>query len=410
MRICIATHLFPVRSETFVREHAIELVRRGANVSIVAASCGHGIERSELDELSDLGIQILHTRLVPRGFGTGTAAAALLLWKPRLLGDLLQPRPWNRRELITTSLIAKKIASVKADVLHVHFGTLAARLNRLSRHVSGVPPMITSWHGYDANIIPKIRGSDMYLDFFRSNGIHTIGSCFMRNRLLELGAQEASLSIVPMGIDLQKFAYIERSRLENAPLRLLSVGRLTEVKGHAQLIEAVHRLAQRDISVQLRIVGEGDLRETLERLIRKLSLQETVVLIGAIQSQQVVEEMHSADVFVLTGIEASDGRVESQGVVYAEAQATGLPVIASVIGGVPDSLLDGQTGLLCQPGDVEAIARAIERFVIDPALIRTFGVNGRRYIEENFSVSVMASRFELIYERLCSQNLSRYNS
>ena len=99
----------------------------------------------------------------------------------------------------------------------------------------------------------------------------------------------------------------------------------------------------------------------------------------------------------LSGKVTDAGKVESQGVVFAEAQATGLPVVACDVGGVSDSLIHGETGVLCPQGDVSAMAKAISGFWKNPELIDEFGRRGRQLVEGRFSLDAMLSGFDHVY-------------
>jgi colanic acid/amylovoran biosynthesis glycosyltransferase len=286
------------------------------------------------------------------------------------------------------------ISAAGADFVHVHYGTFAGALHRF-----GLPEgSLVTWHGYDANEVPRRRGEAMYRELFAGPYRHTVGSSFMSERLVQLGADPGSISLIPMGIDLERFPFVSREPLRpGAAMRLVSVGRLDEMKGHRFLIQAVARLLDDGRDLDLRIIGDGPLAGHLRRQVQATGHADRINLLGAQPSEQVAEELAGAHLFALTGVVASTGRVETQGVVFAEAQATGLPVISCDVGGVSDSLIDGETGVLCPPGDVDAIARAIASFIDDPAKVEAFGRRGREFVEERFSVETMLDSFERLY-------------
>lgn len=404
MHICVVPHYFPARSETFVLEHVRGLVRRGHRVTIVARLVDSAVSELELQQIDRLGVERHYLGDHPSRISNTISAVFEALRNPRLTKRLLEADSATLRRLLLAVAVARQIRACRPDVVHFHFGDHAARLQSLASFLPPLPPVLVTWHGYDANAVPRIMGADVYKDLFTSDVRHTVGSQFIQNRLLTLGARESAISVIPMGIDLQKFAYVERSVDTETPLTILTVGRLDAVKGHTFLIEAVGRLVKKGMQVRLRIIGDGRLRRELERQIAAESLESNVTLLGAVPSAQVVEEMRAAHLFALTGVAEDNGKVESQGLVYAEAQATGLPVIGSNLGGVPDSMVDGLTGRLCSPGDVASIETAIEYFVIDRAAIVRFGVRGREFVEQAFSLERMLDRFEAVYAEL-SKNM-----
>ena len=403
MHICVLPHLFPARSETFVREHVVGMAKRGHRITVIARSMGSDISPNELSELDALGIQRIYLGEYPSTLKSIARAGLAAIRHPSLFNPLRHPLPWSRQELLTAISAANWIKRLDPTILHYHFGNHAARLLRVAPMLPALPPMLVTWHGYDANAIPRQLGNNVYHDLFETDAHHTVGSTFMRNRLQTLGARDESLSQVPMGIDLQKFAFRERLIGGGGPLRVLSVGRLEEVKGHEFLIKASSLLLARGIELDLRIIGGGRLKDKIERQIIDAGLERHVKLLGALPSRSVVEEMHGAHVFALTGIEEESGKVESQGLVYAEAQATGLPAVGSDAGGVPETIIHGETGIICRPGDPSSIADALEHFAHNPMEIARYGKQARRLVENRYSIESMLDRFEAIYSEMAHQ-------
>ena len=161
------------------------------------------------------------------------------------------------------------------------------------------------------------------------------------------------------------------------PLTLLSVGRLRPPKDFTTLVRAVAALPAG--SARLRIAGDGPGRADLEAEIARLGLGQAVALLGT--RPDVDELLAASDVFVLSS--ASEGLPMS----VLEAMAAGLPVVASAVGGVPELVRDGETGLLVPPGDAAALGAALARLVADPALAGRLGAAGRRLVERDFSVA-----------------------
>ena len=394
LKICIIAGEFPARSETFIRDHALGFARRGHEVVVLSSGPGKGISPDELADLHSHGIRTP----VWSGFSGGIfrklrRLTGVLLRRPSMVRFLKCRSPWHDPDAFIGYFLERALARLNADVVHVHFGTLARQIDMAGYRGN----VVVTWHGYDANTVPRFQGEGMYRELFGGNSWrHTVGSDFMRRRLLELGAAAGRLFLVPMGVDLERFSYRERELREGETLQLLSVGRLDEMKGHRYLVQAVSELLKEGVDLSLRIVGSGELENELKAQIQ-LAGDERIRLLGALDSEQVADEMARAHVFALTGVVASTGRVETQGVVYAEAQASGLPVIGSRVGGVAGSMLDGETGLLCPPEDVNAIKDAIRFFITLPNRIGEFGQRGRAMVEKRFTQDAMLDEFGGLY-------------
>lgn len=398
--ICVLTHLFPARSETFVRNHVLGLARRGHSVNVISRYCSSDIKPEELAEIDDKGVRRLYTGVTGAGLASLKKTIKALFHKPSLRKQLIHPEPWSRHSWIAAQDALRLIRRLAPDLVHVHFGTIASRLLELADTVIEQTPLVLTWHGYDVNAIPRKHGVQIYEKVFRSRTYCTVGSRFIRDTLVNLGADPDRVFIVPMGIDPEIFSYRPRKYAPGDILRVLSIGRLDPVKDHGSLIRAIKLIKDQGIRVELKIVGEGSLRNELEKQIDAESLRGCVYLVGAKTTSEIVQEMHDAHVFALAGKMTDDGKVESQGVVFAEAQATGLPVVACNVGGVSDSVLDGKTGFLCPSGDASAIANAIVAFWRNPELINEFGRRGRHFVEDGFTLDIMLDKFEQIYAHI----------
>jgi colanic acid/amylovoran biosynthesis glycosyltransferase len=249
-----------------------------------------------------------------------------------------------------------------------------------------------------ANELLVLCGTGMYHELFLKSYLHTVGSQFMVDRLQTLGCPTELIHQIPMGIDLGKFTYVDRSVRASTVLQIVSVGRLDEVKGHRYLIAATAELIARGVPVHVRIIGEGSLRQKLEAQIVDCGLEGSIELLGAQDAEVVRQELAAADLFVLAGLKAVNGAEETQGIVLIEAQATGLPVVASKVGGVPDSLIDGDTGILCEPKNVGQLVQAVQRYAESKELRLAHGRAASAFVQRRFSLSKMLDSFEALYD------------
>src|SRR6266550_1131703 len=221
------------------------------------------------------------------------------------------------------------------------------------------------------------------------------------------------------GIPVHRFRYFPR-RWENltheeaAPDRMtrsllyrlmpvLFVGRLVERKGVAHLIEAMARLGHGDEGPRLEIVGAGPERPRLEALARRLGVANRVAFRGKIAPDELQASYARAAVCVLPSVLDARGDTEGLGVVLLEAMNHATPVIASRVGGIPDIVEDGVSGLLVPPGDAAALAAAVRRLRDDPDLARRLGEGGRRRLREQFNWPAIVRRWLDLYAGLVTR-------
>ncbi|MEO1298490.1 MAG: glycosyltransferase [Cyanobacteria bacterium J06636_16] len=182
--------------------------------------------------------------------------------------------------------------------------------------------------------------------------------------------------------------------MQSTPVVFISIGRLTEKKGHQYLIAAFKKVLDSGLEARLIIVGEGDLKPQLLEQIYDLDLRDSVELLGRKTQLEIKLLLQSVHVFVLASVTASNGDTEGQGLVLQEAQAVGLPVIATNHNGFPDSLQDNHTGFLVPERDSDALAQKMCLLGFDPNLRHKMGQAGADFARENFSSEVILSLTE----------------
>ena len=199
------------------------------------------------------------------------------------------------------------------------------------------------------------------------------------------------------GIEGGPTSPLELGGIEGGPHRgpiLLSVARLVEWKGQDVVLQALPRIREAFPTVYYVIVGKGPYQEALQELSQRLGVEEAVIFAGFVPDEQLPLYYAAADVVVLPSREIRPGvPVEGFGITLMEAAASGKPVVAGNVGGTDDAVVDGVTGLLVDPNDVEAVADAILALLNDPAKAAQMGAAGRERAVADFTWAMQAERF-----------------
>src|SRR5437870_5818419 len=185
------------------------------------------------------------------------------------------------------------------------------------------------------------------------------------------------------GLDLALF---KRADFSSAPQLIVAIGRLIAKKGFADLIHACRLLMERGKSFRCEIIGEGPLEKELRGQINQLGLQDCVELPGPKPQHEIREYLATAIAFVLPSVIDPDGGMDNLPTVIMEAMAAGLPVISTATGGIPEMVIQNETGFLVPPGDAVALAGAIERLFDDLGLARCLGEGGFQRAKQLFSI------------------------
>jgi glycosyltransferase involved in cell wall biosynthesis len=203
----------------------------------------------------------------------------------------------------------------------------------------------------------------------------------MRSQLLGFVDPDhhGKLHVARVGMDPRRFQQGE-DRVDGGPLRVLTVGRLSVRKGHAVLVEALARLIADGVDVDVTIVGEGEERPRLERMARELSVAHRLQLTGAVGQDDIPAYFHAADVFCLSSF------AEGVPISLMEAMASGLPVVAPRLMGIPELVEDGVSGVLFAPARPDELANALRDLAGTPERRREMGAAGRARVVEQFDV------------------------
>lgn len=218
-------------------------------------------------------------------------------------------------------------------------------------------------------------------------------------RALPRDGQKAMVKMAP-GIDIGHFSpLIDSTSLRNElglidKAVIVCVGRLVPRKGQDRLIQALPLIRKTVPNVHLLLVGEGSYRSRLEKIARKAGVQDRVTFIGRVQYQQLPAYIRVGDLFAMPSRSRMAGlEVEGLGIVYLEASACGLPVIAGNSGGAPDAVIEGKTGFVVDGTQVESIAKGAILILTDSNLAKTMGVAGRDWVVREWSWDLWAGAF-----------------
>jgi colanic acid/amylovoran biosynthesis glycosyltransferase len=276
---------------------------------------------------------------------------------------------------------ARLMAAERVNHVHCHFSNHPAAAGFIVHRLTGIPYSFTA-HGFDLHV-----DRHMLREKVAEAAFAVPVSDYNRDLMVEECGEDAreKLVVIHCGVDTEFFRPPEETSGER-PFTILSVGTLHEVKGQSYLVEACRLLREARIELACKIVGDGPDRKSLSRQIAAAGLAEHVTLLGRRDRTEVAELLRTANVLAAPSVPTRSGKREGIPVVLMEAMASGIPVVASGISGIPELVQDGLTGLLVPPGDSEALARALSRLHDDSLLRRELGLAGREKVVEEFDV------------------------
>jgi len=434
LRIAFLLGTFPVISETFILRQITGLLDQGHDVRIFAnarpeASAPIHSEIAKYDLLNrttyvagPVESVVWELPMWPLGGRTWSPGAtkAVANWRrfavalptmtrclchaPGLTRQLLSPREYRFQAASWSGLY--RLATLCRvdggfDVLHAHFGPVGNSF-RFARELWSAP-LVVSFHGYDFSTLVRKQGSTMYEKLFESANAITINSEFTRSRLEKLGCPSGKMRKLPVGLDPSEFPFRERTLHSTEIVRLLTVARLNEIKGHEFCLRAVAELQRSIPALRYDVVGDGPLRKSLELLAAELHLKNIVVFHGARTGAEIKGLLAQAHLFLLCSVNI-EGDQEGQGLSLQEAQACGLPVIATKHGALPEGLLDKRSGVLVPERDIPALAEALEKLIKRSETWGEMGRVGRAFVEEHYDIRKLNANLVRIYTDVMNEH------
>ena len=414
-RVAYLLKRFPRLSETFVLNEMLELQRQGVPLRIYALMDPQEKQvhaeaarlRSEVVYLHDPGRSLRSWFRLLRGALLQALSHPLgalrLVWA---LSTVHRSLP-SLRHAIEGLWLARDLRQSGIEHLHAHFIHSPAAVAYLA-FLAGGPRFSVTAHAKDLyttlprNLRIRVRAARFVITCTRFNAA-SLGSVLSNPLPVPLLRPEGeAIHVSYHGTDLQRFSP-DRSRVEAD--RVLSVGRLVPKKGFQDLVDALALIGKNGVRVRADVYGGGPLRDELEARAGRLGLGSQLVFHGARLQDEIVAAYRRAAVFVLAPVVTEDGDRDGIPNVLVEAMASGVPVVATRISGIPELITDGIDGLLVSDHDPAALAAAIERVLIDPELATRIGHAGRRRVERDFDLVANTRRLRALLERIPTEDL-----
>ncbi len=385
MRLGYLYSRYPVLSQTFCDMEMLELERRG--FELVVGSIHPPLT----------SIRHPHTRALKAPIHYAPPAPIMRLWEeetrkqnrwPQALVDAHQkkygPAVKAQTRARNATYFAELFRREGVDHFHVHFANRAAHTALFLKAMSGIRFSVTA-HGQD--FMADLGNNDLLCEICDEAEFVAVETEYSRG-LMQARCPKAASKIhrVYNGMDLANFANVSPRPATGEPVEILSVGRLVAFKGFEYLIEACAQLRQRSVPFHCEIIGDGPLRDKLQHHIAELRLGDRVTLSGALPQDCVQERLRACDIFALASTTDDLGASDIFPTVILEAMASARPVVSTVLAGIPESVIDKETGLLVPAGESGLFADALEALARDPELRARYGAAGRARVERHFQV------------------------
>lgn len=303
----------------------------------------------------------------------------------------------NRRagnDIRFVATLARLLRAERPHVLHTHgWGTLVE--GYVAARLSGVPRLVHGEHG--TTTTGKTNLFIQRAIWRRCDRVLSVSRTLADRMASETGFDRARITVIPNGLDVARFqpAYgvnVASVKQPDGAVTIGTVGRLVPVKDHTMLLQGLATLRDRGVGFRAVLVGDGPLRGELVERVAELRLDAVVTFAG--HRPDVENCLHDMDLFVLTS--KSEGLSNT----IMEAMAAGLPVVATAVGGNPELVEHGVTGVLVPPGDSSALTDALESLATDSSRRRSMGAAGGVRVRVSYDLTRMLNAYEALYSEL----------
>jgi len=397
MRLLYVTAALPYGpGEAFVIPELVELGRQGHELRVVPTRARGPIVHDDARVLERLVEQpaLLSPAIV---WGATIAVAAAPLRTARATRTIFRsrsPRVLAKNAAVVPKALwlGRRLRELGIDHLHAHWGGTSSTLAMLAAEAGGISWSVTlhRWDIAEDNLLPS--------KISRACFARTISRSGLEEARRRSGGRGERLTVLPMGVTAPPLR--ETARRAGVQGRLLMAANFVSVKGHRFLLESAALLRRRGVRFRLDLVGEGPLLAETMAGASRLGVGESVSFLGELPHSELLRRLADRewDAVLLSSVETPDGEREGIPVILMESMAAGIPVVASRIGGIPE-LLEGGAGLLVEQADPQALADAVQLVLDDEDVRAALFENGRRRIEESFSVESVAARLAEHFRR-----------
>ena len=279
----------------------------------------------------------------------------------------------------------------KIDVVLAQYGPAGVQLMEICNKAN--VSLIVHFHGFDASEKDTLSLYEKAYQqmFVEAKKIIAVSQA-MKSKLISLGCAENKIALIPCGPNILFF--------ENKPKFIsntfFAIGRFVDKKAPYLTLMAFNELLKEFPNAKLKMAGIGELLNTCKNMVKAWKIQDNVAFLGVIKPEETRAEMQNALAFLQHSVIADNGDSEGTPVAVLEAQAAALPVISTYHAGIPDIVIDNETGFLVQETDVFSMKEAMKKILMDKELAKRLGENGRERIKENFTMEIYINKLRTV--------------
>ncbi len=407
MKIAFILNSFPVITETFILNQITGIIDLGYEIDIFARHKNKTslvqpeVEKYKLNDKIHYPGKLTRNKVL-LFIQAVYSIFKLLLNKPVTIINSLKILKYSSlKDLLKVLHFSILFLDKKQyDIIHCHYGYVGIIGQRLKEIGIIKGKLVTTFYGSDLFSLTKEHGPSFYSNLFDKGDSFIALSKSMKNKLLELGCREEKIKIHHLGVDFNKFTPVRTKKENGTDLTILSIARLVPKKGIEYAIKVIDELSKKHSNIRYLVIGDGYLRNELEKLVSELNLSDRINLLDSMPHENIIDYLNQTDIFLAPSLEAENGDQEGTPVVILEALAMSIPVVATKHSGIPELVSDNETGFIVAEKNTEALIEKLSYLILNPELRNKFGQTGRSRIMKNFSINLLNRQLIQLYFQL----------
>lgn len=401
VNVLTLTEVFPSLIQPWLVNHLLQIIEHGGDNRVLC-------RRSELSQFSD---SIRENGLLDKYLRVPDSKLELLEFFIRNIGRRVKGSTYENLKQIwqadetpikqrVMDVLISPAMDVNVDIIHSHIEAVSARTYRLIEAAN--LPFVMTFHGLTPVGVPHIS------DFNRQRITRSVETIFANTKFamgqyVALGAPADKFEIIPQGIDLSRWKFFENAYSREDTLQLLTVGRFHPDKGHIYALKAVQNLKRMGIKVHYTIAGNGPYKNTISNEIQSLAIGDNVTVLEKVSDAELRRLYKNSHVFILPSLKAKDGfHEETQAVVIQEAQASGVLVIATKAGGIPECVDNGKSAFLVNDRSSDEITEQLLELIERADDWHEIRLAARDWVEKKFCSKIIGQKMNDSYLRVLS--------
>ncbi|MCK5004739.1 MAG: glycosyltransferase [Candidatus Aminicenantes bacterium] len=408
MKIAFIVGIFPSLSETFILNQITGLMELGHEVDIFSVKKSNEKKRHGIINKFNLMDRVYFFPDIPKNKLLRIIKGKLLF----LLNFYKDPKKLLKsinifrrdKDFVSLKILYYIIPFLRKnyDIIHSHFGN-NGEIGVYLRKGGFNGKLVTSFYGYDLSTFINNNGESVYKKLFSSGELFLPICSYFRDKLINLSCDPQKIRLHQIGIDLDKYKFLERTLEEGDIVNIVTAGRLIEKKGYIYSIKALKDLSFKKKNFLYTIIGEGPLSGMLIQLVDDLGLNRYVKFAGNVNQDELLEYYRRSHIFLLPSITAENGEEEGTPTVLLEAQAVGLPVVSTFHSGIPEIVIHKESGYLAEEKDIKGISKYLDVLIEDQELRKKMGKSGRSFIEKKYNIIKLNSKLAGFYKELLEE-------